>query len=330
VTSGRELSCRIFENPGFAARGTPALSATAHRLALTRALRRTSKKSARRRSRCETRKLAQQAAQRPTGAALDAALDAHEAALLAALPAAAWLFAYGSLLWRPDVPFVARRRAVLRGHARRFAQASPDHRGVPGAEGRVATLLPVGAGGAAAAAEEAEVHGDAFLLPPGVARETLARLARRERAGYTLARVRVLAAAPDGGGDAGGGDAGGGDAGGGGGARTGAGAVVGAAGDDAGATWLDAVVFVGASDNPFFVRGEDEAAIAAVVGAAAGPSGANVDYFASLLHAMRGRGVRDAHLEGVAAALEPGALAAALGRAAAAAAAAAAAEPAAA
>jgi len=53
-----------------------------------------------------------------------------------------WIFAYGSLIFRPSFAFAERRRAFVRGWARRFWQGSPDHRGVPEAPGRVATLVP--------------------------------------------------------------------------------------------------------------------------------------------------------------------------------------------
>ena len=40
-----------------------------------------------------------------------------------------WIFGYGSLMWRPDFPFVERAAASVAGHHRAFCIASTVHRG---------------------------------------------------------------------------------------------------------------------------------------------------------------------------------------------------------
>lgn len=86
-----------------------------------------------------------------------------------------WIFAYGSLLWRAEFPWADRRPATLRGFARRFWQGSTDHRGVPGAPGRVVTLVEDPA---------ALCHGAAYRIDPAHAPQVLAELDHRERGGY--------------------------------------------------------------------------------------------------------------------------------------------------
>jgi cation transport regulator ChaC len=53
-----------------------------------------------------------------------------------------WLFAYASLIWRPDLDHTIERVAALGGFRRRLWQACPVHRGTSLALGRVATLVP--------------------------------------------------------------------------------------------------------------------------------------------------------------------------------------------
>lgn len=86
-----------------------------------------------------------------------------------------WVFGYGSLIWRPDMPYVEAVPAALPGYARRFWQGSHDHRGTPEQPGRVVTLIK---------SAEATCHGMAYLLEADVVRATFERLDHREKNGY--------------------------------------------------------------------------------------------------------------------------------------------------
>lgn len=97
-----------------------------------------------------------------------------------------WIFGYGSLVWRPAFAHAERHHGFVRGFQRRFWQGSTDHRGVPGAPGRVATLLP--------AAEHERCWGTVYRVEPGHESRVLAGLDVREQGGYERHRVEVVRA----------------------------------------------------------------------------------------------------------------------------------------
>ena len=99
------------------------------------------------------------------------------------IPRADYVFAYGSLIWRPDFPFVNSRRARIMGYERRFWQASHDHRGTPSMPGRVVTLVPVKGG---------QCEGVAYRLPAERREIILQALDQREQDGYVRTLVNAI------------------------------------------------------------------------------------------------------------------------------------------
>jgi cation transport regulator ChaC len=95
-------------------------------------------------------------------------------------PVPVWIFAYGSLLWRPSFAYRERRVVQLRDWSRQFWQGSTDHRGVPGAPGRVVTLVPE---------PGAACCGTAYRVDAQSAQAVIAELDHRERGGYTRTPV---------------------------------------------------------------------------------------------------------------------------------------------
>ncbi len=97
-----------------------------------------------------------------------------------------WIFGYGSLVWRPAFPYAERHGGAVTGWVRRFWQGSTDHRGVPGAPGRVVTLAP---------SPGARCWGVAYRVAASDSGDVLAALDHREKGGYARHEVRVHFAA---------------------------------------------------------------------------------------------------------------------------------------
>lgn len=97
-----------------------------------------------------------------------------------------WVFGYGSLIWRADFSWAEKRPAFITGWARKFWQGSTDHRGLPGAPGRVVTLVP----------SDETCWGMAYRLDSEHREETMAHLDHREKGGYQ--RLAIPLHFPDG------------------------------------------------------------------------------------------------------------------------------------
>lgn len=91
-----------------------------------------------------------------------------------------WVFAYGSLMWRPGFAFAEVRRARLSGYSRRFCVTSVHHRGSPDRPGLV---LGLDRGGVC--------DGLVYRVPADDALATLGYLREREQVNGVYRETRV-------------------------------------------------------------------------------------------------------------------------------------------
>lgn len=179
-----------------------------------------------------------------------------------------WLFGYGSLIFRPAIPFVERRPARVRGWTRRFWQWSTDHRGEPWRPGRVVTLVP---------APDDICWGMAYRLEEAAAETILAELDIRERGGYVRMEIELELDGP-------------------------AGETPGPSAATSQAVL--GLTYQAWPGNRNYAGPATIAEIAAQVEKATGPSGANADYVRDLHVALQALSAEDPHVVALAARLK--------------------------
>lgn len=173
-----------------------------------------------------------------------------------------WLFGYGSIIWRTEFPFTARRAARLPGYVRRFWQGSHDHRGTQDAPGRVVTLIRDNTG---------YCDGAAYKIASADRDEVFAALDYREKNGYQRCSVRVLLGEGE---------------------RL-------PLRPERECTPTPALTYLAPPGNHAFLGEAPLSEILLQVHRSAGPSGTNLDYVKRLAESLRALGGADPHVEAV-------------------------------
>jgi cation transport protein ChaC len=181
-----------------------------------------------------------------------------------------WVFGYGSLIWRPDFDYAARRPARVYGWHRRFWQGSHDHRGVPHRPGRVVTLVE---------AANAFCDGVAYLVERHTVDSTFEALDHREKNGYQRFNVELQLA----------------------GGKSTPAADESQAADFSQAAHETAeratgVVYVAPTDNQAFLGPAPLEEMAQQILSCEGPSGRNRDYLLELAQSLRDLDAEDPHV----------------------------------
>ncbi len=175
-----------------------------------------------------------------------------------------WVFGYGSLIWRPDFDYTARRPARVYGWQRRFWQGSHDHRGVPHRPGRVVTLVE---------AADAFCDGVAYLVERHTVEATFEALDHREKNGYQRFNVGLQLAR-----------------------RESSPAAEGSQAAQEEAAQTTGVVYVAPKDNHAFLGPAPLEEMARQILSCEGPSGRNKDYLLKLAQSLRDLDAEDPHV----------------------------------
>ena len=168
-----------------------------------------------------------------------------------------WLFAYGSLMWRPGFAYLEARRARVTGYRRCFCIYSVHHRGTPE---RLGMVLGLDRGGAC--------DGIAYRIAASQVAETLRYLRARELINGVYREVHVPVELE---GNSGAGGAGPGE--------------------------TRALSFVAERAHPNYAHRLPLAIQARLIRGGRGVSGANLDYLVSTVRHLSELGIRERELE---------------------------------
>jgi len=188
----------------------------------------------------------------------------------AASPGPAWIFGYGSLMWRPGFPFRARRKAWLSGYARAFCRYSFRHRGTPERPGLVIGLRELEPAPGRQDDPARGCVGIAFMPERDSIAKTMAYLDEREGPGYrrVLRPIALL--------------------------------------DGAQPETVRAWVYVPDPRHPSYFGRKDPQQIVSLILQGQGESGSAYDYLVTMVGELHKIGVREPELEAVLRAVEAG------------------------